>query len=61
VRRDINKWWRIVKPGGWLSGHNYAPYWPGVVRAVDETFKKPDKTYKDSSWAVQKKTGRRNA
>lgn len=61
ARRDINKWWRIVRPGGWLTGHNYGPYWPGVTKAVAESFGQPDKTYRDSSWAVQKKPGRKNA
>jgi cephalosporin hydroxylase len=61
VRSDIDHWWRIVKPGGWLAGHNYGGYWPGVFKAVNESFGKPDKTFRDTSWAVQKKLGRRNA
>lgn len=38
--RDIAAYWPKVKPGGWLSGHDYAnndyPFGPMVKRAVDE-------------------------
>lgn len=41
VRRDIAAWARKVRPGGWLSGHDYYSTWggadfSGVDRAVDE-------------------------
>jgi SAM-dependent methyltransferase len=41
VRQDIEAWWRVVKPGGWLGGDDYRHPDPrfdfsGVDRAVDE-------------------------
>jgi len=32
------------------AGHDYADGWPGVKKAVDEIFGKPDKVYMDSTW-----------
>lgn len=39
VMEDIKLWRQRVKPGGTLAGHDYCDSWPGVVRAVKETFK----------------------
>jgi hypothetical protein len=36
VRRDIQIWQRHLHRQGILSGHDYSPQFPGVVRAVDE-------------------------
>lgn len=33
--RTIEQWWRKVKPGGVLAGHDYHPRWPRTVSAVD--------------------------
>lgn len=33
-----------------VSGHDYVKGWSGVMKAVDEMFGKPDKTYEDGSW-----------
>lgn len=38
VAWDIALWAPKVKPGGMLCGHDYAPKFPGVVRAVKEKF-----------------------
>ncbi len=54
VRRDIDKWWRVVRIGGWLGGHNYGDYWPGVIKAIDESFGEPDELFRDTSWIVKK-------
>lgn len=35
--KDIESWLPKMKNGGILSGHDYIPQWPGVVRAVNET------------------------
>lgn len=35
-----------------VAGHDYSGDWPGVKRAVDETFGMPDATFPDSSWLV---------
>lgn len=36
TRADILHWAPLVKRGGLLAGDDYAPEFPGVVRAVDE-------------------------
>ena len=35
---DINAWRTLVKPGGWIGGHDYSADFPGVVTAVDAVF-----------------------
>lgn len=35
VLRDARLYWDILLPGGFLIGDDYAPDWPGVVRAAD--------------------------
>jgi predicted O-methyltransferase YrrM len=37
VAADIAAWTPHVRPGGILCGHDFAPGWPGVVRAVTES------------------------
>jgi predicted O-methyltransferase YrrM len=44
VRDDIIAYMSFIKPGGFISGHDYAASW-GVKRAVDELFGKPDKLF----------------
>lgn len=39
VKKDIEAWLPKVKPGGILAGHDYDSFWPGVVRAVNETLR----------------------
>jgi predicted O-methyltransferase YrrM len=38
VLTDINVWYPKVKPGGILAGDDYCDGWPGVKRAVQESF-----------------------
>jgi hypothetical protein len=52
VNRDIDSWKDKVKPGGFISGHDYADRWPGVIHAVEEHFGKPDAVFSDTSWVV---------
>lgn len=53
VRRDIEAWRPKVKPGGWLGGHDYNQKFPGVIRAVDFAFGKPNViTLPGSIWSV---------
>lgn len=52
VKKNIAEWMPKVKIGGWIAGHDYFTDTPGVIQAVDEMFGKPDKTFKDRSWAV---------
>lgn len=35
---DIRAWWPKVRPGGCLCGHDYQHTFPGVMRAVAESF-----------------------
>jgi hypothetical protein len=51
VKIDILRWRIRVVNGGILAGHDYGTH-PGVKRAVDEIFGKPDETFKDYSWLV---------
>jgi predicted O-methyltransferase YrrM len=36
VLRDLDEYWAIIAPGGYLIGDDYGECWPGVVRAVGE-------------------------
>lgn len=40
-----------------IGGHDYASWCPGVIKAVDEMFGKPDRTFSDSSWIVELANG----
>jgi predicted O-methyltransferase YrrM len=51
VVQDIRLWRPLVAPGGLFAGHDYAPQWPGVVRAVDEQVP-GRKLPGDSIWCV---------
>ncbi len=59
IRYDIDKWWPKIKWRGYIAGHNYHEHWPGVVKAVEESFGKPDHLYEDTSWAIQKVKARK--
>lgn len=50
VLADIKAWYPKVKQGGLLAGHDYDDNWPGVKRAVQETFE--NVFVKDGCWAV---------
>jgi len=53
VYNDINCWLPKVKKGGWIGGHDYCKEWPGVMRAVNQCFGKPDRLFTDTSWLKQ--------
>jgi len=38
VMADIDVWWPLVKVGGVLAGHDFNHKWPGVERAVADSF-----------------------
>src|ERR1700723_2365226 len=38
VSRDIKKWKSFITPGGLISGHDFSEGYPGVERAVLESF-----------------------
>lgn len=52
---DIKAWWPLVRPGGYLCGHDYQHKFPGVMRAVAATFPLLRVALcPDSIWVVQK-------
>jgi len=52
VSYDIEHYKSIIKPGGFVCGHDYG--WAGVRKAIVELFDdKVDATFKDASWAKQ--------
>jgi hypothetical protein len=48
VKKDIELY--LPKTRQIIGGHDYQVQWPGVMRAVNEIFGTPDKTYPDGSW-----------
>lgn len=38
VKSDIAAWLPKLRVGGWFGGHDYHEAFPGVIRAVDESF-----------------------
>jgi hypothetical protein len=51
VVRDILAWRPVVRPGGFLSGHDYGEaHYPGVAAAVVQTLGFADDLFSDSSW-----------
>ncbi len=36
VVADLRAWWPKVQPGGYLTGDDYQPSWPGVIKAVND-------------------------
>lgn len=58
VKHDILSWLPKVRPGGILSGHDYAPEIPmfsGVKQAVDEIFGNKVMLGKDRLWIHKRK------
>lgn len=51
-RASIEAWAPKIRPGGWLTGHDYCHAYPGVIRAVDEIVKDPI-LKSDSVWIKQ--------
>lgn len=59
---DIRLWWPHVKPGGYLTGHDYQHKFPGVMRAVAKAFPLLRVAVcPDSVWVVQKEADLRCA
>jgi hypothetical protein len=53
VKDDIINALKKIKTNGIVSGHDYNNETPGVIRAVNECFGKPDLVFSDSSWLVK--------
>lgn len=55
---DIKAWWPLVRDGGYLCGHDYQHKFPGVMRAVAESFPLMRVAVcPDSVWVVRKEEG----
>lgn len=54
VIADIRIWWRLIRVGGFMGGHDFKKG-EGVAAAVAKCFGAPDEIFADSSWIVQKK------
>lgn len=50
IKKDINNYYQLVKPGGFICGHDYHHNYQGVVDGILETLGYPDKLFKDTSW-----------
>lgn len=50
VRSDIENAFTMLKPGGILAGHDYAPGWPEIIKAVDEFFPKIERAGESIWW-----------
>jgi hypothetical protein len=53
VKDDITNALKKIKKNGLISGHDYNNESPGVIKAVNEIFGKPDIIFSDSSWLVK--------
>lgn len=53
VKKDIENYKHIIKPGGLICGHDYTSHFQGVMNAVDEAFGKPDLIFVDNTWLVK--------
>jgi hypothetical protein len=56
TKNDIDAWDPKVKEGGVIGGHDYHPYWTGVIKAADEYAKKNNMKIeaKGGDWWVEK-------
>ena len=52
VLANIKAWLPKIKKGGMIAGHDYSETWPGVCRAVKESFE--DFFINEGCWAVQR-------
>jgi hypothetical protein len=55
IKRDIAAWFPKVKVGGLFAGHDYAPAYPGIVRAVNGLLAKEQvKVFPSTCWFTTK-------
>lgn len=61
VKDDIKRWYALVREGGILAGHDFNHKWPGVQRAVAESFDLMQVGVgPDSVWFIIKQAGLNN-
>lgn len=56
VRRDIELYWDLLRPGGVLMGDDFVPLWHGVIRAASEfaSQRRLNLQLSGEKWIVQK-------
>jgi len=54
VKKDILNYQKLVKPNGFITGHDYNNGHVGVEKAVDEYLGKPQMIFRDASWLIRK-------
>lgn len=54
VKKDILNYQKIIKPNGFITGHDYRNGHAGVEKAVDECLGKPQMRFRDASWLIRK-------
>lgn len=52
LAEDIDAWLPLMRPGGWMIGHDLSPQFAGVRQAVEERFGR-DYALHGTVWAVQ--------
>lgn len=54
LTEDLNAWLPKVKDGGYVGGHDYGEYFPGIPKAVHKFFSVESvKVFQDCSWLVR--------
>jgi hypothetical protein len=53
VKDDITNALKKIKKDGLVAGHDYNEENPGVIKAVNEIFGKPNIIFSDSSWLIK--------
>lgn len=56
LQRNLNFWGQRVRPGGVISGHDYTPEWPDVIKEVNALANglQSQITLVDTLWSVEK-------
>jgi hypothetical protein len=50
VMEDLALWLPKIRPNGLIGGHDFAEWYPDIMKAVRTVVGEPDKTFSDSSW-----------
>ena len=55
IKKDITAWFPKVKIGGLFAGHDYAPPYPGIIRAVNGLLSKEEvRVFQSTCWFTTK-------
>lgn len=50
---DLHAWQPLVRPGGYLTGHDYSKRNRMVIKAIHDTLGDPDMVFMDGSWVFR--------